>query len=79
MREIKTKLTDFFNLSLKAIYKRATELDNLFSQTDFNKIDKQKHDKWQSLINDVFKDFPFLKKFILMTVIILQRKNISLI
>ncbi len=73
----KDKLTDFFNLSLKAIYKRATELDNLFSQTDFNKIDKQKHDKWQSLINDVFKDFPFLKKFILMTVIILQRKNIS--
>lgn len=73
----KEKLLNFFNDSMNAVYKRAKELDILFTGTDFNKIDESKHNEWQKLVNDIFNEFPFLKKFILMTIIILQRKNIT--
>lgn len=73
----KEKLNIFFNDIISSIHKRVVDLNDLFSQTDFNHDNINKFNKWKTLINDVFLEFPFLKKFVLMTIIILQKKNIT--
>ncbi len=73
----KDQIDKFYNKTVNLIHKRAVELDKMLSSTNFNQEDNIKLNQWKILINNIFNEFPFLKKFILMTMIILQKKNIT--
>ena len=72
---IKKELQDYYLILINQIHSFAVKINNLLNTTDFNTNEKM--NDWSILINDVFNIFPFLKKFTVITEIILDKKNIA--
>ena len=73
----KDKLIKFYNDLLNNIYKRALIFDELFKKTSFETDGAERLNEWKKVVYEIFADFPFLRKFVLMTEIILQKKQVS--
>ena len=73
----KKKSEVFFKSLLNSIYEKSLQLSSCLEKIDFNTDNIEELSEFIVLFNSIFKEFPFLKKFIIMTEIILQKKKIT--
>jgi len=59
------------------LFEFSQRLKILFEKTDFNQNDDESLNNWKNLICEMEQKFYFLKKFSIMTEIILQKKDIN--
>jgi hypothetical protein len=62
---------------LNRLFNLSEELKFKIESSDFNQENSQSAQDWQNLFQSIFKEYPFLKKFILMTHFILEKKGIG--
>lgn len=70
------ELKNFYDTLANKIHDYAKDLDQLFKKSDFDNFQKDLMDQWKVLFDSIYIDFPFLKKFAIMTDMILQGKEI---
>jgi hypothetical protein len=70
-------LEKYYKESIESLYKISLKLKNLFEKTNFDIENKENVDSWNILILEIFKKIPFLKKFTVMTEVVLQKKNVT--
>ena len=73
----KDSLNAFYNKLLNDLYDFSIELKDLIDNTDFESTNSDLLNRCRDIHDSNFKKFPFLNKFVLMTRIILDKKNIT--
>jgi len=71
----KSDISVFYQKIVDSVYIIAKKIDNILKEYDFN--DETRVNEFKLLYDDIVMEFPFFKKFIIMTEIILTGKNIN--
>jgi len=73
----KTKVQNFSEDTITILYEYSLKIKELFENTNFDLNDEKQVENFLTFYNDMNQKLPFMKKFSIMTEIILNKKNID--
>lgn len=70
-------IQQIFNKYIDELYKFSIKIKEMLDTFDFNQNNQEHIDEFETILNNLFNENPFIKKFSIMTIIILNKKGIT--